>query len=211
MTDLKSAFAAPDALKGTFHQGLALVAGFDEPQLQALLAWVRASGASGRKQDPTTFATDVGISLEHAAPVQMAVAMMVQTLSQSSVTLDQFIHAGLESSAYSEAQVPGLSKLANLLISARPELQEQANVARLQNTVLPTLTTFEMVLDARFQISKGTVVRSVPVVLAYADTDSEGQVIWFQMDEATIRGLRDDLSSMLDQIQTLKASLPIDI
>ena len=157
----------------------------------------------------SSLASDVGISVEDAVPVQVAATMVVQTLLQVPVSAQDFVQAGLDSSAVSEDHAAGLRRFARLVVDARPELQEQANLSRLGNTVLPTLRTFDLALDVRVQVVDSAVARSVPVVLAYVDTDSEGQVIWFQMAESAVRHLRDDLSSMLDQIETVKGSLSI--
>ena len=210
MTDLQSAFAPPDAIKDAFQRGLTLIAQLDERRQRKLLAWARVSRAGGRRGDPKSLVSEAAIPAEHGFPVHVAVTMMVETLtSQAPIAAEDFIQAGLQNSSFSEADAAGLKRFADLIIEARGQLQEQANTSQLQNTVLPTLTTFEMALDARVEVSDGTVVRSVPVVLAYVDTDAEGQVIWFQMDEASVRDLRDDLSLMLDQIQTIKESLSI--
>ena len=135
--------------------------------------------------------------------------MMVSTLVESGVAVDDFASAGVESGTLAEADVAGVTRFGEVIVGSRAELQEQRDVAQLQDAVLPTLMKFELALDARVQVSEETVIRVVPVALAYVDTDAENQVIWFQMDEATVRDLRDRLTSMLDEIKILKRSLRI--
>ena len=209
LTDLPSAFAPPEAIKGAFQHGLAVIAQLHERQQEELLAWARVPRAGGRRGDLQSLVSETTIPAEQGFPVHVAVTMMVETLAQDPITVEDFIQAGLQSSSFLEDHAAGIRRFADLIVAARAQLQEQTNISQLQNTVLPTLTTFEMALDFRIEVSNGAVVRSVPVVLAYADTDAEGQVVWFQMDEPSVRDLRDDLSTMLDRIQTTKKSLSI--
>lgn len=207
MDDLKSAFRPPESVRSSLEAGLAFLAHLDEEGLEKLLGWARVPRAGGQLGDVVSLVSEAGIPHEHANSVLVATAMMVGTLSEDRVTVDEFVSAGLATSAFAEEHSPGIRRLAELIVGARPALQEQANIARLQNVVLPTLTRFELALDARVQISDGVVVRCAPVVVAYADTDSENQVIWFQMDEARVRDLQDKLMSMVGQIETLKGRL----
>ena len=204
MTDLTAAFNPPDAVKRTFHEGLRLIAQLDQQQCDSLLAWALKLRPGGLAGDNSSVVSETGIPIQNAGPVRLALGMMVETLSDTRITVEDFLDAGLLNSAFTQGDRRGVGRLAKLIVGARAEFQEQSKIVQLQNAVLPSLTTFELALDSRIKISNRKVVRSVPVVLAYADTDSEGQVIWFQMDEGMVLDLRDKLNVMLDQIKILK-------
>ena len=204
MPDIKSTFDAPEDVKSSFHEGLLLVSKLNEQDQRQLLAWARVPRPGGRLGDISSLSLETGLSKEIAGPVRLAVAMMVGSLRESSVTAAEFVGAGLETGAITHEIELGLKKFVDLIIERRSELKEESESAQLQNVVLPTLVRFELALDARVEISDGAVTRGVPVVVAYVDTDSEDQVVWFQMDEARVRELRDTFSSTLNQIEILK-------
>lgn len=204
MTDLTATFDPPDAVKRTLHEGLRIIARLDQEQFESLLAWSLKLRPGALAGDNSSIVSETGIPNEYAGAVRLALGMMVETLSDTRITVEDFLDAGLDNSAFTRGDSPGVRRFAELIVGARAKFQEQSKIAQLQNAVLPSLTTFEMVVDSRIEFSGRRVVRSLPVVLAYADTDSEGQVIWFQMDEGMVLDLRDKLSLMLDQIKILK-------
>ena len=129
--------------------------------------------------------------------------MMMDTLVRSSATTDDFIRAGLNNSAISDNVASGLRKFADKIIACREDISQQNELSKLQNVVLPTLTEFELALDARVKIADGAVQYVTPTVVSYIDTDSEDQVIWFQMNEQRTKELRDKLTDMLEEIKIL--------
>lgn len=204
MSDITSAFDAPEDARNSFREGLGFISGLEEEAHRSLLKWARVPRPGGGFGDRTSLHLETGILPEQAGPIWLAVTMMVSSLRESSVTGEKFIRAGFELGELTEEMIPGLTRFANLIVSHRSELKEASDSAQLQNIVVPTLTHFELALDARVEISGESVTRGVPVALAYIDTDSEGQVVWFQMDEARVVELRDKLSRTLDEIKILK-------
>ena len=211
MSIIESAFDVPDNIKSSIHAGLTLIADLDERGQERLLAWARVPRARGLYGDNKSLVSETGLPQEHAGAVRLAVAMMVGSLRGSSTAADEFISAGLDKSAFTEAESPGLTRFAELIIACRSELTNETDLAQLQDVVLPTLTEFDVTLDARVEISDGAVIRGVPVVIAYVDTDAENQVVWFQMNAERVRELRDELTNTLDQIDTLREWLEISI
>lgn len=211
MSGITSAFDVPDNIKIPLHAGLALIADLDKQDQEKLLAWVLVPRARGQYGDEKSLASETGLPLEHAGRVRLALAMMVESLRGSSITAEEFISTGLDNSAFPEAKSSGLKRFAELIIESRSELKKESDLAKLQNVVLPTLTEFDLTLDARLEISDGAVTCGVPVVIAYVDTDAEDQLVWFQMNEERVRELRDELNTKLDQIDTLRKWLAISI
>lgn len=207
MTDVDSAFDVPDDIKSSLHDGLSLIANLSQQDQERLLKWVRVPRAAGLFGDSKSLVSEMGLSQEHARQVRLAVAMMVGSLRESSVSSEEFVTAGLKHSAFNEADRSGIRNFAELIICVRHELKEENELVQLQNDVLPTLTEFDLTLDARVRISEGAVTRGAPVVIAYVDTDAEGQLVWFQMDEERVRELRDKFTSTLDKIETLRVWL----
>ena len=204
MSDIDSAFTVPANIRESLRSGLTVIANLDKQHSEKLLAWARAPRAHGLYGDNSSFVSETGLSEHHADRVRIAVVMMVGSLRNSSITAEEFIEAGLASSTFTQAEVPGLKRFAELIIGARPELKKEGDLAQLQDIALPTLIEFDLTLDARVQISDGAVSHGVPVVIAYVDTDAEDQLVWFQMNETRVRELRDKFSTMLDQIDILK-------
>lgn len=204
---LRSAFDVPANVANELKQGFAVIASLTEDEQQRILAWVRTPRAGWRLGDVSSLVAETGLAEQQAAPLRLAVGMMVGTLTESGAAVDEFTSAGVESGVLVEANVSGVTSFGKLVVDSRAELQEQRDATQLQDAVLPTLMKFELALDARVQVSDGTVIRGVPVVVAYVDTDAEDQVIWFQMDEPTVREVRDKLTSMLDGIAVLGKSL----
>ena len=207
MTDLTAAFSPPDAVKRTLHEGFKTIAQLDQKQHELLLAWALKMRPGGSPGDTSSIVSEAGIPNENAGPVRLAVGMMVETLSDTRNTVEDFLDAGLEKSAFTQDDSHAIRRLAELIVGAHAKFQENSKIVQLQNAVLPSLTTFELAIDTRNQFSDQKLIRSLPVVLAYLDTDSEGQVIWFQMDEGVVLDLRDKLNLVLDRIQILKDAL----
>ncbi|MCY4405780.1 MAG: hypothetical protein OXC15_05395 [Rhodospirillaceae bacterium] len=204
MTDIKSAFNAPEDIRSTLHDGLSVIASLSKRDQEKLLKWARVPRAAGLFGDSESLASEIGLSQERARQARLAVAMMLGSLRESSITAEEFINAGLKSSAFTKLESVEIGNFAELIIAVRHELNEESELVQLQNAVLPTLTEFDLTIDARVQVSEGAVMRAVPVVIAYVDTDAEDQLVWFQMDEERARELRDKLTATLDHIETLK-------
>ena len=103
MTDLQSAFAAPEPIQGTFRHGLALIAQLDEQQQKKLLVWVRSSLGTARREERAAVASALGIPAEHDVPVRVAATIMAGTLADPPASTEDFIEAGLATTAFSQA------------------------------------------------------------------------------------------------------------
>ncbi len=204
MSEIASAFDLSRSILDKLRSGLAIVARLEEQEHHRLLDWARAPRAMGLYGDARSLVSETGVAEEYADQVRMAVVMMVGSIGGSSIASQDFIDAGLKSSALTEKEVRGIKKFADLIIECRSEIKKEKDIAQLQNSALPTLIEFELTLDARVQVSDGTILYAVPVVVAYVDTDSENQVLWFQMNEERAREVRDKLSATLDHLDIVK-------
>ena len=211
MSNLTSLFEIPEGLEGLLRSGLAAISTLDHQSQKKLFAWARAAHAARTYGDSNAFVSETGLSAKHADRLQIAVVTMVDFLRESTITSEEFIEAGLESSTFTEAEVPGLKRFAELVIATRVELKRESDLSKLQNIVLPTLMEFELTLDARVQVGDGKVTDATPVVIAYIDTDSENQVAWFQMNERRVREVRDKLSTILNEIDALREWIKVSI
>lgn len=209
MSDIDSAFDVPDHIMNSLRSGLEIIANLQEMEQEKLLNWARFPRASGLFGDNKSFVSETGLREKHADRVRIAVVMMVGSLRESPVTAEEFIEAGLNNTAFTQAEIYGLKRFAQMIIAVRAELKRESDLVQLQDVVLPTLMEFELTLDARVQILDGVVANAIPVVIAFVDTDAEDQLVWFQMNEQRVRELRDKLTTKLHEIDTLKEWLRV--
>lgn len=211
MSEIATAFDVSSNIKGKLCSGLAIVAGLEDHEQHKLLKWARTPRATGLYGDVRSLVSEAGINEEYADQVRMAVVMMVSSIAGSPVTSQDFIDAGVESGTLTNKVVRGIKRFADLIVANRIELNKENDMVKLQNSVLPTLFEFEVTLDARVQVSEGDIAYAVPVVVGYVDTDSEDQVVWFQMNEERVREIRDKLNVTLDHLEVMKKWLETSI
>lgn len=208
MSEVVTAFDVPNEIRHRLRSGLGLIAKYDKQTQMQLLDWARAPRPTGLFfGDNSSLISETDVEGKDADQVRMAVVMMVTSFGGSEITCEDFVRAGIESGAISDVDAPGIMRFAELIVDLRPELVSKIDITKMQSAVLPNLIDFDLLLDARVRIIEGDVTYATPVVMVHLDTDSEGQVLWCQMNEEKAKEINKKLSTILSQIEVLKVWL----
>ena len=177
----------------------------DDESHDKILSWVLTPRTFGIFGDNDSFISETGLQDLNVDYIRSAVMMIVNLMSDSSLSADNFISLGAAQSMFSEDDIPGLRRFVDKLEHRRDDISRHRDVFRAESSVLPTLVDIEFALDARVIISDGQLVHATPVVIGYLDTDTENQLVCFQLNELRVKEIRDRLTSILNDIDVLKS------
>ncbi|KGB98794.1 hypothetical protein [Burkholderia cepacia] len=93
------------------------------------------------------------------------------------------------------------------ILSHREESRREVERNDDARSVLPTLMRFDLNVDVRVSFHNNDVKSFVPVVVGHLNTDSEGQLVWFQITKEQLASIREQIDDALQQIKAVEATL----
>jgi hypothetical protein len=189
----------PSVPKALIRKGFSVVARLPESAHSALLR--SALDAAERKPvNDEELAKNLGISVEDATNAVAAVRMFSALASARGETAEELLEALVESDLVTAAQKPTLAKIVPKVMQVAPELNEAAARQRLTEAVLPSFKRFQAVLDIRIgNEDRGGF--ALPVAIAFLDTDTNNQRLWFQLTRQDVEDLLEKLNSILKRFK----------
>jgi hypothetical protein len=134
-----------------------------------------------------------------------ALSVAVGTLSQTSVSAEEFLVAG-RGKLFDEVQAPIALEIARIIVRERPRLEQTIARRTLSAETLPALDRFDVSVDFRFRFGKdNAIVAGVPVAIVHIDTDAPPE-LFFQMSRGDVEMVVDKLNIVLKQMAAAAAA-----
>lgn len=143
----------------------------------------------------------IGVSKDEAARLYAVATLLTGGITTADSTPEELVKAAVDAKVLDEPQRNAALEFCKLVLSQRVPTALALRQSRLASRVLPALESLDVVVDLRFGFDKGRADYTVPVVLAYLDTDSRDQHVWFQMTLAQVERMIKDLREVLEQLK----------
>ena len=159
------------------------------------------SKASGRD-----LAVQYGVGREDVPSlISAAVLCTAAVVAQKKLTADEFVKMGLQVGFIAPNDEANARALADAIVNDRDSLRKISRRARLEKALLPSLTSFNTVVELRpsFVEDDSAINFAVPVVIAHIGNDSADDA-WVQMSKAQVQQLIGELQDALRRIGTLE-------
>ena len=140
-------------------------------------------------------AAKLGCSEDDAVSIVNAVGLLATALSAyPKSSPEDFVEAAVATKVIKEESRDRLLKFSNFAASQRDKIDSEITGRALASEVLPSLSRFDVTIDVRLRFEKDSVARSRPVAVVHLDTDSEGQLIWFQVNQMQLERIIEKLT-----------------
>lgn len=190
----------PPAPRALIKKGFSVVAKLPESAHSTLLKSVLASAEQRRPSGDEHLAKDLNIPVSEATAAMAALAMLSAIAFTSKATSQDVLQATIESGLISDAEKPALLRILPKLAEITPTIGKAVTRERLLNAVLPSFDDFDAELDIRIG-GKEHAGLAVPVAVAFLDTDSRDQRLWFQLSKDDVEGLIEKLNLLLKRFK----------
>lgn len=201
---LEGAFVAPPNFQNMLaflERGFRVLARLAvDRRIEFIRSALDAFADSGQSDEPDKVAEKFDIPLSDARDAVFAASMMIATITNGPEPAQEFLAAGRAARAFDDSVSEALHPLAELVEAERDKVKDGLKRANLAGQVLPSLTLFDVAVDLRLKFDDGKVVGAVPVLVAYLDTDAEGQRVWVQLTQV-------DAERLIEQLQRGLTSL----
>jgi hypothetical protein len=160
-----------------------------------------------RRLDSSNLQEITGLSTSIAEQVASVYSLVIGLLSETTATPDEFVQAAVDKLFLEKDQIAARSIVA-AVCEARGEINQTVARTQLAGEVLPSLYTFDVAVDLRVRVEKGSVVTSVPVAVLHIDTDADNHEIWLQLTKGDIDNLIRTLTKTLQDMQVAEGLAP---
>ena len=183
-----------------FDSAFATAAGIPEDVRQLVLREVIENFRRGiRRLDGASLRLITKLPEREAEQLASVYSLVIGLLSESSATPDDFVNRA-KGILFSPEQETIAKSIAASVCAFRPGIAGIVERAQLAGEVLPSLYSFDVVVDIRIRVIDGEVKTSVPVAVVHIDTDVSARELFFQLSrgevEETIRKLTKSLDEM---------------
>lgn len=192
----------PKRAKTLFSRGMALLDRAYEKQPTLLQKVAASSIVAGEVRDEAVeseLRSALGLSEAEASLILGTTSFLALMVVSTDDLPDKIVEALVESKILEPSNKQTIASLVRALREVKPSLTDTAARRGLANSVLPSLSDFETVVDVRIG-TEGEKVISVPVVLVHLETDVANQRLWFQMTKEQVERLVEDLKKVLSHI-----------
>jgi len=165
---------------------------------------VRQIERAGGSVDTDAVVGATGLNRREASRLIAALSTTVGLLTESSATASDFVTAG-RGKIFDDSQAATAEAIASHIVSQRAELQKSMARDNLANTVLPSLTSFDVAVDLRFKFRDHQVEDSVAVAVVHIGTDTRYQRIWLQLSRHDVQRIVEKLGATLKQMDAVEA------
>jgi hypothetical protein len=191
-----------------FQGGFSSAASLSDETRRKVLAEMISNFQRGtRRLDSSNLQEITGLSTSIAEQVASVYSLVIGLLSETTATPDEFVQAAVDKLFLEKDQIAARSIVA-AVCEARGEINQTVARTQLAGEVLPSLYTFDVAVDLRVRVEKGSVVTSVPVAVLHIDTDADNHEIWLQLTKGDIDNLIRTLTKTLQDMQVAEGLAP---
>jgi hypothetical protein len=151
--------------------------------------------------DEEKLSVKIEVSKDEAARLYSVATILTVGIITGDSTPEEVVKAAVDAKVLDEPQRNAALEFCKFVVSQRVPTALALKQSGLASRVLPALESLDVVVDLRFGFDKGRADYTVPVVLAYLDTDSRDQHVWFQMTLAQVERMIKDLRKVLEQLK----------
>ena len=171
-----------------------------EVRRQVLREVVDSFTRGTRRLDGSTLRAVTSLSAREAEEVASVYSVVIGLLSEFSATPDEFVTRA-KGILFSPEQEQIARSIAVSICEARPGIDGIVERAQLAGEVLPSLDTFDIVVDVRIRVVDGIVKTFVPVAIVHIDTDVAVQEMFLQMSRGDVETAIRKLTTCLDEMK----------
>jgi hypothetical protein len=177
-------------------------------KLAELVTQISSQGADGRValSEAKGFALQAGIETTEAHRLFSAVTFLASAIvNQKDLTAEEFVSVGVRTGFIAEVDSGNVLLLTQAFAANRAPMTKVNRQNRLIHALLPSLTSFQTVVDLRPSFSDdGTAIRfAVPVIIARIVNDSTEDV-WVQMSKKQVEQLISDMQEVKRKVEALE-------
>jgi hypothetical protein len=116
-------------------------------------------------------------------------------------TSGEFIAAAVRGRIIAENIAEKIRPFVDAVIAERVQITRAIRRGSLPTQVLPSLASFDVVVDLRMLFEKETVAEGLAVAVMHLDTDSDGEEMRFQASREQLEQLKDDIEDALRKME----------
>ena len=190
----------PGEVLAVIRSGFALAAALPDRALQqAIEVVVRQMERAGGSVDTDAMVAVTGLNRREASRLNAALSTAVGLLTEGNASIQEFVAAG-EGKIFDQSQAAMAEGIATQIVGRRVELQRSMARENLTNRVLPSLTSFDVAIDVRFEFNGDVVDDRVAVAVVHIGTDTRFQRIWLQLGRHDVETIVEKLTNALKQM-----------
>jgi len=193
----------PAGPKAMVRKGFSAISKLPESAHSILLNKVIATTGRTSSAEDEQLAKDLGISVDDATTAMAAIAMLsalASIPSREGETIEQLLQDVIEAGLATASEKPALLRILPKLQQTKPDFRKAMDTRELEEAVLPSFDEFEAVVDIRIGGSERSGF-AIPVAIAFLDTDSRDQRIWFQLTKKDVESLVEKLNLVLKRFR----------
>ncbi|KWI69691.1 hypothetical protein [Burkholderia ubonensis] len=200
----------PNSAKASIREGFAQLRSVPLGQ-DAVSAMLEAGqlGFSGVPSSMEKLAEKIGVP-ERAADLMMAAVSMTMygcARYEGELTADQLATILKDVELLAAEPNEGLLAMFREILAHREQTRREVERNDDARSVLPSLVRFDLNVDVRVAFHKNEVRSFVPIVVGHLNTDSEGQLVWFQITKEQLVSMQEAIGDALLQINAVEATL----
>ncbi|KVC52319.1 hypothetical protein [Burkholderia stagnalis] len=198
----------PNSAKTSIREGFAQLRSVRQEAFAAMLEAGQHSFA-GAPSPLEKLAERIGVP-ERAADLMMAAVSMTMYACaryEGDLTVEQLTVILKDVELLTVEPNEALRALLQEILTQRQEVRREVERYDDTRSVLPSVIRFDLNVDVRVSFHKNEVKSFVPVVVGHLNTDSEGQLVWFQITKEQLVSMQETLADTLQQINAVEASL----
>lgn len=194
----------PAAPKAFVKKGFSVIAKLPETAHAALLkSVIKTIKRNAPLGSDEQLARDLGISVEETTSAVASLGMFSSLItSAEKETADEIFQAVVDSGLISASEKPSLQRIVPKITQAKPEISKAIATQRLLDAVLPSFNDLDVVLDIRIGDKEhGGLGMAIPMAVAYLDTDTRDQRLWFQLSKEDVESMIEKLNDLLKRFR----------
>lgn len=199
---LADAFSSlPTGAKTFLKEGFGILAKVPAGKLQPIVAAVIDSIYSGYGAGLEDLRVQTGIPPQDLRPMLAAASFMAAVLTSRNESPDGFVRLAIANSLIDEQAKDAIVNFAQSILSERSAVQQAFKHSELTGAVLPSLASFETLVELRLAFEGEQIGSTVPVIVVHLDTDARNQEVWFQLSKKQLERLIKDLEIALKRVE----------
>lgn len=200
----------PEDLQPRLRMGFRKLSALDANKRTQLANEVLLRMGEGYSPHLGEIAIAMGVDRTEVGDAIVAATLLFGLLFDLNMATKEFLDI-TESKLFSESDRVVVSELVGFANQNKTVLKNSVTEGAIARSVLPSFSRFEVELDVRIKFDGDKFERSVPVAVAFIDTDSENQRLWFQLQRSDMRRIISRLQEVerqMDLAQNLNLGRP---
>ena len=195
----------PEQAKSAIRNGFAIATAMpDAIRLHAIELVVRQIERAGGAVDTDAVVESTGLSRRDASRLNASLSVTIGLLSDNNATSEEFVSSGAGKLFFDE-DVSTVSAISTYVVSQRADIRKAMAHENLANTVLPSLTAFDVAVDVRFKFKEQHIEDRIAVAVVHIATDGNMENLWLQLSQHDVQRIISKMNDTLNKMRLIES------